>query len=80
MNKVKKEDVSDVNDTVLTRKMLWQELRNRGWPITWLTFQRMCGEGKGPQEIGQFGTHKIYTLDAGLAWCNDRIKQGETAA
>jgi hypothetical protein len=67
-----------ITEHVLTRKRLWEALRDRGWPPTWSYFSWLCSTGAGPEPVGWFGGRPLYTLEAGLQWANDRLKASGT--
>jgi hypothetical protein len=72
----------EVRKPFLTREQLRHELNARGYVISASYFSKIClpSRNEGPPVAKQWGKRPLYTLEAGLAWAEERCKPASTAA
>jgi hypothetical protein len=66
----------------LTRKQLGNRLRERGYPISDSTLNKLCAPaiGEGPPVTAWWGNRPLYDEDEGVAWAEARVREANTAA
>lgn len=60
----------------MTREQLREFLRERGYPIGFSTFVKLCSpsKGEGPPIAKMWGKRPLYTETGGLSWAQSRTR------